>query len=231
MERNVSLFLGLCLSCAPFAVGLDLEDTGFQPSIAAAHALKTASQTPAAAASSAALELPASLTVHERVLSLVATFDLSSDSKSYGTIRREILHIGKTFHYEDASGHCVARAHARVISWGTHIDVTDCSDRAIGAVTERVLESMFKTWTTYSILDASGKEVAVSDKVEFISTNLEIRTPAGRSVATLHRHLINVLSDNWDMTIADHAVVDSRLLVFIAAYKTSADNDRRSSSH
>jgi uncharacterized protein YxjI len=183
--------------------------------------------TPAAAAPSAAPALPDELTIHERVISLTDTFDLKSGGTKYGTITEKFFSLTKSFTYVDAQDDCVAKARARLLSWGTHIDVTDCSDRPIGAIKEDVIRSFFKTWTTYSILDGQGKEIAVSDKVEWISTDLSIRHPDGRAIAELHRPWLNILSDNWTVKIRDHAAVDPRIIVLIAAYKTSVDNDRR----
>lgn len=182
---------------------------------------------PAAPAPDAAPSLPDELTVHERVISLTDTFDLKAGGTSYGTITQKFLSLAKAFTYEDASGRCVAKARARLLSWGTYIDVTDCADRPIGAIKENVLKSFFKVHTTYSILDAQNREIATSEKVEWVSTNLTLRRPDGATIAELHRPWLNVLSDNWTVTIRDHAAVDPRLIVLIAAYKTSVDNDRR----
>ncbi len=183
--------------------------------------------TPAASVPSAAPALPDELTVHERVISLTDTFDLKAGGAKYGTITEKFFSLTKSFTYVDAKDDCVAKARARLLSWGTHIDVTDCSDRPIGAIKENVLKSFFKTWTTYSIVDGRGQEVAISDKVEWISTDLSIRRPDGRAIAELHRPWLNILSDNWTVKIHDHSAVDARLIVLIAAYKTSVDNDRR----
>ena len=171
--------------------------------------------------------LPDALTIHERLFALTSTFDLKAGGVRLGTITEKFFSLTKSFAYADAQKNCVAIARARLLSWGTAIDVTDCAGRPIGAIKENVLRSFFKTWTTYSILDAQGGEIATSEKVEWISTDLTIRRPDGRTIAELRRSWLNILSDNWTMTIQDHASVDSRLIVFIAAYKTSVDNERR----
>ncbi|HAZ08310.1 MAG TPA: hypothetical protein DCZ01_07285 [Elusimicrobia bacterium] len=171
--------------------------------------------------------LPDEMTVHERVISLVDTFDLKAGDSTLGTITRKFFSLTKAFTYIDAKDNCIAKARARLLSWGAHIDVTDCSDLPIGAIKENVLKSFFKVYTQYSMLDSQGAEIATSEKVDWISTDLTIRRPDGRTVATLHRPWLNIFSDNWTVKIADHAAVDSRLIVMIAAYKTSVDNDRR----
>jgi uncharacterized protein YxjI len=228
---NIRLpLLAVCLAAAPARAG----SASFQELQSFAGAPAPAVMVPAAAsvpspapAQEAAPALPDEFIVHERVISLTDTFDLKAGSSSFGTITEKFFSLAKAFTYVDASGRCVAKARARLLSWGTHIDVTDCADRPIGAIKENVLKSFFKVWTTYSILDARGQEVAVSEKVEWISTDLVVRRRDGGVVAELHRPWLNVFSDNWTVRIRDHASVDSRLVVLIAAYKTSVDNDRR----
>jgi|GEM_PF-1687139 len=192
--------------------------------------------TPAAAPAatiSAAPTLPDEFTVHEEIISVrkllldTDTFDLKAGGKPFGKIIEKFLTLTKDFTFNDASGACVAKSHAKLISWGTHIDVSDCSGRPLGAIQEHVFRSLFKVNTVYSILDGRGQEIATSEKVEWISTNLTLRKPGGAVIAELRRPWLNVLSDDWDVKIQDHAAVDSRMIVLIAAYKTSVDNDRR----
>ena len=182
---------------------------------------------PGAERGAAAPVLPDELAIHERLFALTDTFDLKAGGVKLGTITEKFFSLTKSFVYADAQKNCVAMARARLLSWGTAIDVTDCAGRPIGAIQENVFASFFKTWTTYAILDAQGRERATSEKTEWISTNLTIRRPDGRTIAELRRSWLNMLSDSWTMTIRDRAAVDARLIVFIAAYKTSVDNERR----
>ena len=93
-----------------------------------------------------------------------------------------------------------------------------------------MLKSLFKIHTTYSILDASDREIAVSEKVDWISTSVTLSKPNGGVIATLKRPWLNILADSWTVKVADKSAVDPRLIVMIAAYKTSVDNDRRAES-
>lgn len=200
---------------------------------AAPSAAPVPAAAPVSVPAAAGPALPDKFTVHEEIISArkvalnTDTFDLKVGDAKFGKIIENFLTLTKDFTYQNAQGACVAKSHARLISWGTHIDVTDCADRAIGALQEHVFRSFFKVDTVYSILDGQGREIATSEKVEWISTDMTLRKPDGTVVAELKRQWLNVLSDNWDVTIHDHAAVDSRLLAFIAAYKTSVDNDRR----
>ena len=57
-----------------------------------------------------------------------------------------------------------------------------------------------------------------------------LRDPSGRVVAEVRRgfkeNLLR-LTDRWDVSIRDPKAVDARMVVMIAAYKSSVDNDRR----
>jgi uncharacterized protein YxjI len=224
--------LALFLSSILFvSVPVEAANTAFEELRAASGGVSApVLQTPAAAPAASPFAgpvLPDELTIHERVVALTDTFDLKAGGAKFGTITEKFFSLAKAFTYVDAQDNCVAKARARLLSWGTYIEVTDCSDRPIGAIKENVLKSFFKTWTTYSILDGQGKEIAVSEKVEWISTDLAIHRPDGRAIAELHRPWLNILSDNWTAKIHDRTAVDSRVIVMVAAYKTSVDNDRR----
>lgn len=175
-------------------------------------------------------ELPAEFQVKEHVIARTDTFSLKAGGNTFGRITERLLSLSKSFTYESGAGRCVARARQSIFSWGSHVDVTDCSGGKIGAVKEQVLKSLFKVHTTYSILDAADREVAVSEKVDWISTSVTLRKPGGSVIATLERPWLNLLSDTWTVKLHDRAAVDARLIVMIAAYKTSVDNDRRAAN-
>jgi uncharacterized protein YxjI len=183
---------------------------------------------PASAVSGpAAFSVPAEFTIKERVISLTDTFDLKAGDKVFGRITEKLISLTKSFTLATPDGACVAKARSRILSWGTHIDVTDCSGAKIGAIKEEVFKSLLKVHTTYAILDAADRPAAVSTKVDWIATSVTLTKPGGGAVATLDRRWLNILSDSWTVRTHDAAAVDPRLIVMIAAYKTSVDNDRR----
>lgn len=177
----------------------------------------------------AAAPLPARFKVRERVLSWTTTFDIMDDSRTYGVVAEKLLSLTRSFTYTDASGACVAQARQRLLSWGSHVDVTDCQGRAVGSIKEEVLKSLFKVHTTYAILDAGGRELAKSTKVDWIGTQVTL-TAGGRTVAELKRAWLQWFRDTWEVQVVDPAAVDPRLIVMIGAYKTSVDNARRRES-
>lgn len=220
-------FLCIALLCAPCLARAGALEELKAAAPQDASPVVAAAPPAAPAASAPAPKLPSEFTIHERVIALTDTFDLKDGKKIMGTITEKFFSLTKSFKYVDASGSCVAEARARFFSWGTHVDVTDCQGRKVGAIKENVLKSFFKVYTTYAILDGQDREIATSEKVEWISTDVTLTSKQGRAVASLHRPWLNVFSDNWTVKVSAADACDSRLIVMIAAYKTSVDNDRR----
>ena len=187
-------------------------------------------ETPAVATPKGVPVLPAEFEVREHVIALTDTFSLKAGGQTYGRVTQKLISLTKSFTFTDAAGTCIAQARQRILSWGSHVDVTDCSGAKVGAIKEQVFKSLFKIHTTYSILDASDREIAISEKVDWISTSVTLTKPNGGLIATLKRPWLNILADSWTVKVSDKTAVDPRLIVMIAAYKTSVDNDRRAES-
>lgn len=239
MKKSAALLAFLLSSwTGPLAVAEGLPSL---PDLAAARALWTEVPVPAApagvpfaaAALQAAPALPSKFQIVEYVFSLTNKFDVRADGKTLGTITEKFFSLTRSFTYADPQGRCVAQARERVLSWGVHIDVTDCAGAKIGAIKENVFKSLFKVYTTYSILDGSDREVATSEKTDWIGTEMTLRggkNGTGPRVAKLSRPWLQIFSDHWDVELDDPKAADSRLVVMIAAYKTAVDNARRAES-
>lgn len=173
--------------------------------------------------------LPDNFEVNERlVFKLKNAFDIKADGKDYGVVSEKLIALTRSFVYTDNSGATVATASLALLSWGTQIDIVDGGGRRIGTIKEEVFSSMFKTWTTYKIMDAQGKVVAISRKTEIFSTTIALENLDGKVVAEVYRGAFNWFGDSWSVSVKQPGVVDSRILPFIAAYKTVADNDKDS---
>ncbi len=175
-------------------------------------------------------ELPNELTITERIISLVTTFDLASSKGSLGTVSKRFISFADKFDWYDGA-RLVATGRKQILSWGATVDVFDARAGKIGTIKEQVLKSLFKVYTTYSIQDASGNTVAESEKVQWLATKFTLRDRKGYVVARIERPWLNVLRDRWTVKISDHKAVDSRLLVMIGVFKTDVDNQRRASSN
>jgi hypothetical protein len=65
--------------------------------------------------------------------------------------------------------------------------------------------------------------------VDWLATTFTLRKLDGSVIATLHRPFFN-FTDRWRVNVFKPDAVDPRLLVIIAAYKTSVDNDRNAAA-
>lgn len=174
--------------------------------------------------------LPDEFTITERIISLVTTFDLAANKRSLGTVQKRFLSLATKFDWYDPSGALVATGRKQILSWGATVDVFDAENVKLGTIKEQVFRSLLKVYTYYSILDASGKQIAESEKVDWLATKFTIRDNKGYVVAEISRPWINWFRDRWTAKISDHKAIDSRLMVMIGVYKTDVDNARRASS-
>lgn len=172
-----------------------------------------------------ALALPNEFLIDEKLIAIGNKFTIKSSNTIPGTIEEKIFSIGKTFTLYNDKHEPVAVAHERVLSWGVNIDVTDCNGQKLGSVHEEIIKSMFHAFTTYSILDANDRVLAQSEKIDFISTDFQIFDKSNTPVARIYRGAFQFLTDKWQVTIRSQDL-DPRLYVFIAAYKTAADNEK-----
>jgi uncharacterized protein YxjI len=171
------------------------------------------------------IELPNRFEMDEVFLTIGTDININSNGERIGKVEERTVSLGKKFEYFDNTDRKVASAKEKVFSWGTNIDVFDDKGQKIGSFEEEILESLFSIKSIYSIKDASGKLIGKSEKLEFLSTDVELLSPNGDLVCKIHRPAINLFSDSWNIEISGN--IDKRLVIFIPAYKTSADNERR----
>ena len=167
-------------------------------------------------------------TMSSRIISWGWTFDITDkNGRSEGTVDQKVLNLRKTFEYKDENGATKAKGQERLFSWGTKIDVYDENGKVIGGIQEQVFKSWWKPYTVYSIVDAQGKQIASSEKLEFLATDFTLKNDKGEKIATIHRPWLNFIRENWTVDILKPDEVDKRLLYMIPAYKTAADAERK----
>lgn len=167
-------------------------------------------------------------TMAPRFLTWGWTFDIKDTSgKNVGVVDQKLLNWTKTFEYQDTHGNKQATGKENIFSWGTRIDITDEKGQPIGTLKEDIIKSWWKNYTSYAILDPQGKEIARSDKVEWLGTDFTLKNPKGEVIATVHRPWVNWVRDNWTIDIHKPNEVDKRILYMIPAYKTSVDYERK----
>jgi uncharacterized protein YxjI len=168
--------------------------------------------------------LPPDFEMKEKFLSIGTDLAISSGNGSHGRVEQRVMNLGKTFEYFDGNGALKASARQKVLSWGVEIEIFDEHKNKIGTVKEEVLKNLFSIKSYYLILDAQGRTVAESAKLDLLATNIEMKDKSGKIVVTMKRPAFNLVTDKW--TVSVKGEIDKRLVVFVPAYKTSADNER-----
>lgn len=171
------------------------------------------------------------IVLKERIFfKLKNSLDVTVADKSEGKVAEHMFQLSRSFTWTDGSGATRATARVAILTWGTEINVYDGTGNKVGSIEERVFSSLWKTWTAYDIKDANGKEIAVSDKTEWMGTTIILTAPDGTRLAKLDRPWINPMGDTWNITIQKPGSVDNRILVMIGAFKTAADRDSNDDS-
>lgn len=153
----------------------------------------------------------------------VTTLDVVSGGQRYGTISRDGS-FWTSFSYQNAQGQTLAKASKIQHLWGVELQVKDGAGRALGSLYKKMWHGSW-TSTVYAVLDASGREIATSEKVDFFSTNITLKDNSGRVIATLSRPG-GQFKDNWTVDIHKPGVIDDRILIAVAAFKTHADDSK-----
>lgn len=172
-----------------------------------------------------------SFNINQKFLTVGTDFVVLVSDQPIGEVVQRIFNWGKTFELLNENGELIAKAQQRVFSLGVKVDVYDCQDRFIGSVQENIMESLLKFHTVYSILDAQNQLVGQSKKLDWFGTDITFYDGSNRRIATLSRPLINWFTDKWVLSVDASGRLDSRIMFFAAAYKTSADGERRRSSN
>ncbi len=177
----------------------------------------------------AALGLTGKLKADQKVITVGTDFMITNASgDKVGLIEERVLKWTTTFELMDpTTKRRAAWAKERFFAWGTTLDIFDCNDKLIGTVSEKILQSLFKVTTEYTITDANGKSLGLSNKEDFIWTTFEIRDAQYGLAATMKRKLLTFMSDVWNITIAADSKIDPRLMVFLPAFKTARDDARK----
>lgn len=158
------------------------------------------------------------------------SLDVTVAGKDEGKVAESVIQLSRTFTWTDERGKTAASASVAIISIGTDIYVYNGAGNRVGSIEERIFSRWGKTWSGYDIKDARGNKIASSDKTEFMGTTITLTAPDGTKLAKLNRPWVNVMGDSWGIEVLKPGVVDNRILVMIAAFKTAADRDKESGS-
>ena len=180
-----------------------------------------------ALASCPEFDVPSSFKAKEALISIGTDVILMKNKTRIGDIQERTLRLTPTFDLYNIDGKKVAQARQKILSLGSTIEVKDCEGKLIGTVRENIFKSFFATYSNYDVLDATGKVVATSEKVELLATHIIVKSKKGEVIMTIKRPMINVLTDTWIVNILKKDALDPRIMTMMPAFKTSADNRRR----
>lgn len=173
------------------------------------------------------ITLPSEFKAKEELISIGTDVRLEVNRTRIGEIEERTLRLTPTFDLYNIDGKKVAQARQKILSIGTTIEVKDCENKSIGTVKENIFKSFFKTYTSYDVLDATGKLIARSEKLELLATSIVVKSPTGEPIMELSRPIFNFITDVWTVRILKANVIDPRIMIMIPAFKTSADNRER----
>lgn len=172
----------------------------------------------------------------------VGTMTRRYDSQGVGDFFQNIF--GATLTLKDNAGNVIAEAKPRIIdtknignNFRTLIDIYDAEGTRVGTIRQTweskggsILQNMAiggSIWTRYEVLDPNDNVVATSAKTEFFGTKLDVTGDTGHQARFERNFWQSMLHDVWNYSTDSNAQVDRRVLVFMAAYKTMADIQKR----
>jgi hypothetical protein len=165
--------------------------------------------------------------INQYLFDIGSDFNILSNKNPVGKIKQRTVKLRKTFKLYNENDQHVATAKEEIFSAGVKINIEDCNGQHIGTLDEALIKSFFKIGVIYSLLNEKGQLIGQSQALKFFETNITFYDSADRTQATLTRGMVNIMRDKWTLKINRVSPLDNRLLFFTAAYKTSADEDRR----
>lgn len=143
--------------------------------------------------------LPDEFFVTERWISWSTTFDIESQTETFGTVHRKIFSLMPEYHLKDADQNLLAKGRMRFFSFMITFDLTDFNDNEIGSVEEKF--TFF--YPTFTIRAPNGRRLGEAS-MNFWGTQYTIRDPFDHHpIAVLFRPFFR-LKNNWTVQIKDH---------------------------
>ena len=151
---------------------------------------------------------------------LSRSYDIYSDHRYVGSVKRELLHINTIYSVSDKYGECV-RGIAKLFSLGTlskgfkKIKIFDEADMKIGYIKGNFLEP---TRSQYTFTDERKKSLAIA-QLDDTGTYVKIVHPRHRHAQyALFERVHSEEGDYWEIKLLDEEALDPRFLYIFAAY-------------
>lgn len=177
------------------------------------------------------LELPNSFTIDEKLFTVSGALVVKKDDQAIGYLNKKFFAVTETYLLRNSDKKPVASANRIPFEFGFHYQMKDCSGKKIGSfhITNPIVDVVTNdNYATYEIKDANNKTVLESERFTVLSTEIKIAKAGDPSqvVATLKRSFTGAIAnDKWTVEILQPNQIDARFSLFIAAFKTLADNE------
>lgn len=167
-------------------------------------------------------QLPTRFSIEQRAQLLTGhKFNVVAAGHQYGTVE-EKFGFTPTFEYRTNEGNLLAIGQKAVLALATTIDIFDTGGGKMGQIKQQLFPSGLSFMTEYAIFDGRGQELAHSEKVPLLQTEITLYDKSQRRIAKLLRGEVGI-TDDWSVDINLPGIVDERLIIMIAAYKSFAD--------
>ncbi|MCB9091620.1 MAG: hypothetical protein H6621_08700 [Halobacteriovoraceae bacterium] len=173
------------------------------------------------------VSLPSNFTARERILSLATTIDIDGDNIEWGMIEKENREDGQVVFHYSYNGIEVAYARGHVNFDGGELEIFDCEDNKLGILKETITKEKQSSQNKvqYKLSNKEGIEISQTLKKKLDVTDFQLEYNKEQTIRIWRPW--TWLNDNWNIEWNNNSGLDSRLFIFIPAYRTHADDIRQ----
>ena len=170
------------------------------------------------------IDIPDTFQVTERWFSLTRSFDITSDSKNFGTVYRKFFSLKLTYEFDDSQNNLLATARARFFSITYVFDIYDDAGNLLGIADERLL----KFFPAFDLFGADSITKVAHAEMNFWNTRFTISDPAtDEEIAVMSRPFIR-LKNNWTINITNRRLYNQKcinptLLMTVLAFQSDSE--------
>jgi uncharacterized protein YxjI len=174
-----------------------------------------------------AFDLEKKMYLAEHYISLISTFDISTDDRKLGTVYRRLLSLTASYDFYDFNNKAIASAESHFFSFGAHLDVYDENKALLGTVEEQLL-NWFPSFDIYS---PDGTRL-IRAKMNFWGTTFTLYDGSSDCVLAEMSRPFFRLRNYWtihikNMSRVNERNIDSRLLLTVLVAQGDLEYQRK----
>ncbi len=177
------------------------------------------------------LSLPNSFSIDEKLFTVSGGLKVKDNGKTIAFLNKKFWAMTETYILRNSDKKTVGSANRIPFEIGFHYQMKDCNGQKLGSFhIENTITNVLSNdnYAVYSIKDAAGNTVLESERFTVLATEIKV-TKAGdpsQVVAILKRSFVGAIAnDQWTVDVLQPTQIDARVVLFIAAFKTLADNE------